>query len=412
MKKGIIIAGIISLFLSACTSTKLTRYNDDVYVNPKEEKLERERLAAERKKKLEEEEKKRQEELAAQKNNSDNQNPYYKDPEYNSDDYYDYGYASRIRRFNSPVYGLGYYDNYYTNYYWYNNDPWMYGNSIYNSYPYWGSGYNCYPNNGLSISLNYGYNNWWGSPYYGSYNPYGYWNNPYNAYWNGYSNGYYNGYYGHPYGSNGGWGYFNSFDVNSGYKNAVTYAPRGSHDGGNGMRTSAPGKNYVDGDGYKMKFIEGVKNSQETTPKFESNMKAVKIDRNAGLNNSGTIPVETINPNTPRTNTYGSSPTSTSPRGNQLNNSGNTDVNYNQQNTTIGKPVNTPVYSTPKNNSLNNSEPVKIEPKNPGKGGFNDSGTPNFGGGNKGGSTPANNAPSNSGTRNGGGNSGGGSRPR
>ena len=45
---------------------------------------------------------------------------YYNGDNYefeDNDDYYDYEYASRIRRFNRPYYGFGYYDDCYTNYY-------------------------------------------------------------------------------------------------------------------------------------------------------------------------------------------------------------------------------------------------------------------------------------------------------
>src|SRR5688572_244103 len=37
------------------------------------------------------------------------------------ENYYDYSYTSRLRRFNSDDNTWGYYDPYYTNYYWYNN---------------------------------------------------------------------------------------------------------------------------------------------------------------------------------------------------------------------------------------------------------------------------------------------------
>ncbi|MBK7668086.1 MAG: hypothetical protein IPJ32_12580 [Sphingobacteriaceae bacterium] len=158
MKKVIIIAGIVSLALSACNTSKLVTYSDDIYANPSEERIEKARLAAEKKKKEEELAKKEAEEraaaLAAQKA-IDDANPAYKDPVYDKDDYYDYQYASRIRRFDNPVNGVGYYDNYYTNYYWYNGNPGMYGTSIYSSYNYWGpsySNYNCWPSSYFGVS--------------------------------------------------------------------------------------------------------------------------------------------------------------------------------------------------------------------------------------------------------------------
>ena len=81
-----------------------------------------------------------------------------------ADNYYDYSFSSRIRRFHRPMYYSNYYGGLYTDYYWYNNDPFYCGTSIY-----------------------YGYN--WNSPYYSyySYSPYYYNNyNSYSAY--GYSN--------------------------------------------------------------------------------------------------------------------------------------------------------------------------------------------------------------------------------
>ena len=73
-----------------------------------------------------------------------------------TDDYYDYSFSSRIRRFHRPMYYSNYYGGLYTDYYWYNNDPFYCGTSIY-----------------------YGYN--WNSPYYSYYSPY-YYNN-YNSYY-------------------------------------------------------------------------------------------------------------------------------------------------------------------------------------------------------------------------------------
>ena len=49
-------------------------------------------------------------------------------------DYYDYSFSSRIRRFHRPMYYSGYYGGIYTDYYWYNNDPYYWGTSIYYGY--------------------------------------------------------------------------------------------------------------------------------------------------------------------------------------------------------------------------------------------------------------------------------------
>ena len=46
-------------------------------------------------------------------------------------DYYDYAYASRLRRFHSNSYMDSYYDPYYSNMYYYDYNPWSWGTSIY-----------------------------------------------------------------------------------------------------------------------------------------------------------------------------------------------------------------------------------------------------------------------------------------
>ena len=96
------------------------------------------------------------------------------------DNYYDYAYASRLRRFHSNYYANSYYDDYYSNMYYYDYDPWSWGTSI-----YFNSGWYS-PAFGLSFG--------WGWPSYS----YGYGN-----YWNGYYDGYYDGYYSGNY--NNGW---------------------------------------------------------------------------------------------------------------------------------------------------------------------------------------------------------------
>ena len=42
---------------------------------------------------------------------------------YQTEDYYDYSFSSRIRRFHHPIYHSNYYGGIYTDYYWYNDDP-------------------------------------------------------------------------------------------------------------------------------------------------------------------------------------------------------------------------------------------------------------------------------------------------
>ena len=54
--------------------------------------------------------------------------------QFDYEDCYDYYYTSRLRRFHSPHLGFGYYNNYYTNSFWYSNNPYNLGVSIYYGY--------------------------------------------------------------------------------------------------------------------------------------------------------------------------------------------------------------------------------------------------------------------------------------
>ena len=150
-------------------------------------------------------------------------NNYFLDDE----DYYDFFFTSRIRRYYRPTYGLSFWDPFYTNYYFYDWNPWSWGTSIYQCNPYqgWGNRWNNGWNNfGFGNSfwndwncMSNGWNNWgyWNNgwcgnnsfyyPYYGPVNNFYYgnnWNNGwYNAYWQGYRDGY----------QNNGWGGYPSW---------------------------------------------------------------------------------------------------------------------------------------------------------------------------------------------------------
>jgi len=57
-----------------------------------------------------------------------------------NNDYYNYSYTSRLRRFNDLNNTWNYYDPYHTNFYWYNNSSAKnFGQSLYNSYQWWGA---------------------------------------------------------------------------------------------------------------------------------------------------------------------------------------------------------------------------------------------------------------------------------
>ena len=110
---------------------------------------------------------------------------------------FDYGYASRLNRFQYASPWRTYYDNWYTYSYdpWYSYryDPWYYGT-------------------GLSLSFG------WGSPYFGGYSSpwgiYGYGSPYYSNYWGPVSYYGYGGYPGWGYGGYPGWGYGGGVVVN------------------------------------------------------------------------------------------------------------------------------------------------------------------------------------------------------
>jgi hypothetical protein len=261
------VASALLIGYSSCKTFKdlsKQKDGDDVYYSMNDAKKER---AAE-KKRQEEAAKREQEEAKKREAEANNAKAmatspgtdYYEQP-FDYDDYYDYEYAARLRRFHDPVPGSGYYDNYYTNAYYYNQNPNYYGTSVYNSYSFWGPSayaYNYCPssyfyyNSGWAWGTGMYYGNPYGNPYgYGYYDPWmnqgwgyspyysyypgwnGGWYGPmtpmYAGYWGGYGLGYGNGYGGYGYGgfgyNNGGNGsnYFNSYDDNSYY-----YGPRHS----------------------------------------------------------------------------------------------------------------------------------------------------------------------------------------
>lgn len=375
MKKILIPIASFALIFSSCKTSQLQSYQDDVYVNPSEEKK-LAKIAAAEKAKKDAEEKQKQNEAALAQKAKDDANPYYQDPQFSQDDYYDYKYSSKLRRFQNPVMGAGYYNNYYTNSYMYNQNPSMYGSSIYSSYNWW-SPYNQFNNysNGLSLAFStgnyygnngygygggYGYNpfnsynpygcNYGGYPY-GGYNPYGYNSYGYNPYGSGYMNGYNNGFY---HGAN--WGYFNSYDVNSGYSK-MEYGPRGSNGGGNSRQTSS-GMVIPEGENYRNQFIHAVSVQQESAPRFTDVPQRTMHNATSVESGNGQI----ISSDSPKTRS-GYSSNETAP------------VNTNQTTTNSGENqggfwprifTNQNTNSTPLNNSTNTpANPVRGENTGP-----------------------------------------------
>lgn len=350
MKTTVKFIGIFSIIISSCTSLKnISFYEDtDSYVNIKQERRKKAEMLAKQKQQEEERQKYIQDSIAKEQEKINN-NPYYKEPNYSKDDYYDYEYAARIKRFYNPVCGLGYYDNWYTNYGFYGTP--YYGSSIYmnygNYYPYstygnyWGNPYfSPYYSIGYGYSpYSYGY-----SPYYGyGYYPYGYGYSPYSY---GYSPYYGYGYY--PY------NYYNAYDINSG-----TYAPRGSHEGFNSARTV---NNITREENNFSKNSVSV-SPEMNIPKFDETARpkvVTKIEpRQINAINAPLIHQINTNPNLqpaiiPRTainNLNIGNTTINIPKGNAINNTGNPGR---PNNNGMGKPV--PVEVSPKeNNNFNNN---------------------------------------------------------
>jgi hypothetical protein len=299
MKKVIIFTGLLVVFFSSCKTSQMNSFSDDIYAIPSEEK-QLARIAAEEKTKKEAEQKARDEEARLAQKAKDDANPYYQDPKSDADDYYDYKYASRLNRFSDPIPGAGYYDSRYTNYYTYNQNPAMFGSSIYSSYNWMPSSQFGYYSTGIGLSYGnsygYGYPSYgssfsygYGNPYYSyGYSPFGYGYNPYgyggfgyydpfySTYNSGYNAGYNNGFY-----NAGGWGYLNSLDVNSGYGH---YGPRGSNGGGNERRGTTAGMN-VPAENERTSFFKSMAEKQEAAPRFTETGRNVR-GNNAIFNNA------------------------------------------------------------------------------------------------------------------------------
>ncbi len=199
MKTKLTLLIISILFLSACSTTYYSSMPyDDVYYNGQNqladdnEYNEAEVYEGEYDSEYAEED---QEEYQGEYND------YFND--FNS--YYNYLYSARLRRFHSPHFSYGYYNNYFTNMYWYDMNPYMWGTSIYlNSgwmmpYQFGGWGGSFYAGFGFG-----GYGMGW--PYYNYGWPYGY--NYHNYYGIGY--GFYPSYF----------GYYNRYFMNDYYYNS------------------------------------------------------------------------------------------------------------------------------------------------------------------------------------------------
>jgi hypothetical protein len=310
MKKTAMLAVFAAVLTFSCSTSKVVSSTDDVYAVPAEER--QKELAIKAQQAKEEELARRQaaeqtQTISISEDKTDSK--YYQDPQYSSDDYYDYMYSARINRFYRPI-GVGYYDSYYTNMYSYNNNPSFYGTSIYSSYGY-GMPSSTFNSISFGISSVFGYGSSYGyggyglynscypfysDPWCGGYNGYGYYGGGYgypyygwgygswgymNSYNNGYWNGYYSGLYSSPY------GYYNSYDNNSNYRH-MAVAPRNSNLGGNSAnRESSPRGEE------SQKYYQNVAQQQDQRPRFNSGgeriMRNQSVPGNQGNGNSNRV---------------------------------------------------------------------------------------------------------------------------
>lgn len=368
LRKSKIVLGIFgaAVFLSSCHSLKKLSYSDydDTYLDPHKDRAMFYNDVDP--KSTSDNNKTVNNSNVATANNMDPNNPYYKDKAFNYDDYYDNEYASRIRRFHNPTNGMGYYDSYYTNSYFYNNNPYHYGVSIYNGYSFWPS-YNNYmyvPNYNWGGYYGYGtymgYNNYCNSGYYNPgyynnyynnwYNPYGY-NNMYSCYssWN-------NPYYFNNYGYSNYYGYNNSYDNNS----TTYYGPRVSHSGGNSKDVINPGM------GLNKQMAPSLVNGSE--PKEAVNTGFVKPNPNSTTlvqSPDVTMNQNGATANTPHTMSVTPTSNPSTPANNNENGGGlpKTHGFFSNQNTAVSmQPANTP-HTIPNNpKAMDNSNSINVQP--------------------------------------------------
>lgn len=252
---------------------------------------------------------------------------YYEDSyiDYDEDDYYDYAYSARIRRFHSPNIWSSYYDDFYTNLYWYNYNPMSWGTSIYLGYSWW------YPSYYHHSPHYFAYNHW-------GYSPWGY------SYW-GHSPYYY------------GWGYSPYYNNISYYnqrdRNSNFYRTRSSFDPNNGRRQSS---------GLETGRLSTAKNTRSFGEKYNSNNRSVANSRINNLNrtsirdiNQNKVGNRTNNPSrfnkperieTPRRNTVNTN--------NRQVNTNNRPVNNRQINTNTRQ-----VNQNANRRSINNTNPTR-----------------------------------------------------
>ena len=273
--KHILFLASVLLILSACTSTQYpVSSNDDVYYSPNSQPPPVQKQTVVVKTTTTETYAQPQQGEPAPTEVYTNTDTVYNSEipsnVYNQDDYYDYAYSARIKRFYDPyAYNNGYYNDYYTNSYYY--DPYYsnWGASIYMGYNFWGFG----------LSYVFGYNPWYSYPYYA-------WGYPYYGYGYGYGYPYYG--YDYPYYGYGGGGYYggccyyNSYDQNSAY-----YGHRGSSasTGGYSNVDRTEGKTF--GERYEARL--GTNNLNGTQANTRGNAAVVPASRGSVSTSRGDV---------------------------------------------------------------------------------------------------------------------------
>ncbi len=192
MKTNSFLSVLVAIFLSSCTTVYYTQSYEDANYLTQDEFSDYEDYATD------DSEYEDNEIVSDTSEDGSVVNNYYGDY-YEADDYYDFSYSARIRRFHRPVWSVGYYGGLYTDYYWYSNNPYHCGTSIYFGYNYYDPFYSPY--------YSWGYSSYY-SPNYSYYNHHGYGHNHHYGYNNNYNDVY---------------TYSNSYDNNS-----IHYGPRGS----------------------------------------------------------------------------------------------------------------------------------------------------------------------------------------
>ena len=296
---------VFAVFLSACsTSNSAKKTTDDVYYNPKvaaqevyKENSTTNNSSPEIQNSAENNSQQNTNNSNSSENNSSGQRNSQNNSNYDSDDYYDYSYSSRIRRFHSPnaMVAGGYYDPWYTNMYYYDYNPNNFGTSIYTTYSFYSPSYTTIMySRPFGWGCSFGYGTRWG------WNPYGGWNNGWYGYdpfyaWNNpwmWNSPYYNG-WNNPYAWNNGWGhggYYNGY--NQGFAQGYW----------NGYNQGIMGSNYFNSYD-RNSYYYGRRNSVSTSGKFDNSsgrvgqgigdkyINAVAIDRDNTKNISTSNPI-------------------------------------------------------------------------------------------------------------------------